>query len=175
MNTPTSPTTITRKGTFADLLAGHVQRKCHGYASLAYNAAWINRRTWSAIVTNPHRPVAKRTAIQFALALRLSRAEADELLRAAGYALSPSIIDDVIFASCIDEDHSTGLAAILPEGTVCVNRQYQRSLEKWHGQPESNRHLWIWNPGHSLYTMSVDKLEVRTGFEPVYAVLQTAT
>ena len=63
MNTPTSPTTITRKGTFADLLAGHVQRKCHGYASLAYNAAWINRRTWSAIVTNPHRPVAKRTCI----------------------------------------------------------------------------------------------------------------
>ena len=111
MNTPTSPTTITRKGTFADLLAGHVQRKCHGYASLAYNAAWINRRTWSAIVTNPHRPVAKRTAIQFALALRLSRAETDELLRAAGYALSraagyalsPSIIDDVIFASCIDD------------------------------------------------------------------------
>ena len=103
MNTPTSPTTITRKGTFADLLAGHVQRKCHGYASLAYNAAWINRRTWSAIVTNPHRPVAKRTAIQFALALRLSRAEADELLRAAGYALSPSIIDDVIFASCFDD------------------------------------------------------------------------
>ena len=103
MNTPTSPTTITRKGTFADLLTGHVQRKCHGYASLAYNAAWINRRTWSAIVTNPHRPVAKRTAIQFALALRLSRAETDELLRAAGYALSPSIIDDVIFASCIDD------------------------------------------------------------------------
>ncbi len=61
MNTPTSPTTIARKGTFADLLAGHVQRKCHGHVSLAYNAAWINRRTWSAIVTNPHRPVAKRT------------------------------------------------------------------------------------------------------------------
>ena len=44
-----------------------------------------------------------RTTFQYVLALRLSRAEADELLRAAGYALSPSIIDDVIFASCIDD------------------------------------------------------------------------
>ena len=53
------------------------------------------------------------------------------------------------------KDHSTGLAVILPVGTGRVHRRYQRSLVKWHGQPESNRHLWIWSPGHSLYTMSV--------------------
>jgi hypothetical protein len=47
--------------------------------------------------------VAKRTAIQFALALRLDRKDADALLRSAGFALSPAIPEDVIFAEAIDE------------------------------------------------------------------------
>lgn len=104
MNNPVSKISITvsRAGTFADLLVRHVRERCHGYASIAYTAAWINRRTWSAIITNPQRPVAKRTAIQFALSLQLSRSEADELLLAAGYAFSPALADDQIFAACID-------------------------------------------------------------------------
>ena len=46
---------------------------------------------------------AKRTAIQFALALRLDRKDADALLRSAGFALSPAIPEDLIFAEAIDE------------------------------------------------------------------------
>ena len=90
------------KNTFADILVRHVREKHCGNASAVYAAAWLDRRTWSAIVSDRHRPVAKRTAIQFAIALKLTRTEADELLLAAGYALSPAIMEDVAFAYCID-------------------------------------------------------------------------
>ena len=86
---PTFHNHTTRKGTFADLLVRHVRDRRNGNAPSVYSAAWIDRRTWSAIVSDPQRPVAKRTALQFALALRLTRAEADELLLSAGYALPP--------------------------------------------------------------------------------------
>lgn len=104
MNNPLPSIRISnpRIGSFADLLVRYVRERCHGYSSVAYNAAWINRRTWSAIVSHPQRAVAKRTAVQFAFALRLSRAEADELLLAAGYAFSPALADDQVFAACIE-------------------------------------------------------------------------
>ena len=79
-----------RKGTFADLLIRHVRDR-GGDAPSVYTAAWIDRRTYSSIVSHPFRPVSKRTAIQFALALHLKRPDADALLLSAGYALSPSI------------------------------------------------------------------------------------
>ena len=91
-----------RKNTFADILVRHVRERHDGNAPAVYTAAWLDRRTWSAIVSDPCRPVAKRTAIQFAIALRLTRIEADELLLAAGYALSPAIKEDTVFAYCID-------------------------------------------------------------------------
>ena len=89
-----------RKGTFADLLVRHV-REHGGYAPSIYAAAGIDRRTYSSIVSHPFRPVAKRTAIQFALALRLGRGDADRLLLAAGYALSPAIPEDVVVSAFI--------------------------------------------------------------------------
>ena len=98
---PTFHNHTTRKGTFADLLVRHVRDRRNGNAPSVYSAAWIDRRTWSAIVSDPQRPVAKRTALQFALALHLTRAEADELLLSAGYALSPVLAEDAVFAFCI--------------------------------------------------------------------------
>ena len=89
-------------GTFADLLVRHVRSR-GGDAPAVYTAARIDRRTYSSIVSHPFRPVAKRTAIQFALALRLDRPQADVLLQAAGYALSPSSPEDVVFAEAIRE------------------------------------------------------------------------
>ena len=79
---------FSRSGTFADLLVRHVRSR-GGYAPAVYSAARIDRRTYSSIVSHPFRPVAKRTAIQFALALRLERKDADAFLRSAGFALSP--------------------------------------------------------------------------------------
>ena len=92
---------FSRSGTFADLLARYV--RSHGGAPAVYTAARIDRRTYSSIISHPFRPVAKRTAIQFALALRLDRKEADALLLSAGFALSPAIPEDVIVAEAIDE------------------------------------------------------------------------
>ena len=91
-----------RKGTFADLLIRHVRDR-GGDAPSVYTAARIDRRTYSSIVSHPFRPVSKRTAIQFALALHLGRPDADALLLAAGYALSPSIPEDIAFAGLIEE------------------------------------------------------------------------
>ena len=93
---------FSRSGTFADLLVRHVRSR-GGDAPAVYTAARIDRRTYSSIVSHPFRPVARRTAIHFARALRLDRKEADALLRSAGFALSPAIPEDVIFAEAIDE------------------------------------------------------------------------
>ena len=93
---------FSRSGTFADLLTRHVRAQ-GGDAPSIYKAARIDRRTYSSIISHPFRPVAKRTAVQFAIALRLDRASADELLRSAGFALSPSIPEDMVFAEAIDE------------------------------------------------------------------------
>ena len=93
---------FSRSGTFADLLMRHVRER-GGDAPSVYKAARIDRRTYSSIISHPFRPVAKRTAVQFAIALRLDRDGADELLRSAGFALSPAIPADMVFAEAIDE------------------------------------------------------------------------
>lgn len=98
------PNKPTRVGTFADRLVRYVRERFRGDAPFVYTAAWIDRRTWSAIITDPQRPVAKRTALQLALALRLTRTETDELLLAAGFALSPVIAEDAVFAFCIQSE-----------------------------------------------------------------------
>ena len=95
------PINIPRSGTFADLLVRYIRERNGGDAPAVYSAARIDRRTYSAIVSNPFRAVSKRTAIQFALALRLGRGDADRLLLAAGYALSPAIPEDVVVSAFI--------------------------------------------------------------------------
>ena len=97
------PRLFSRSGTFADLLMRHVRAK-GGDAPAVYTAARIDRRTYSSIISHPFRQVSKRTAVQFALALRLDRKAADELLLAAGFALSPVIPEDVVCAESIAED-----------------------------------------------------------------------
>jgi len=99
--TPDNSTTISRDATFAGLLTRYIRERKGGNAPSVYSAARIDRRTYSSIISNPFRAVSKRTAIQFALALGLARKEADGLLLAAGYALSPAIPEDVVFASSI--------------------------------------------------------------------------
>ena len=93
---------FSRSGTFADLLMRHVRER-GGDAPSVYKAARIDRRTYSSIISHPFRPVAKRTAVQFAIALQLDRDGADELLRSAGFALSPSIPEDIVFAEALAE------------------------------------------------------------------------
>ena len=98
---PDNSLNTARSGTFADLLVRYIRERNGGDAPAVYSAARIDRRTYSAIVSNPFRTVSKRTAIQFALALRLGRGDADRLLLAAGYALSPAIPEDVVVSAFI--------------------------------------------------------------------------
>lgn len=74
---------FSRNGTFADLLVRYIRER-GGNAPAVYTAARIDRRTYSSIISNPFRLVPKRTVLQFAVALRLSREQADGLLRAVG-------------------------------------------------------------------------------------------
>ena len=71
-------------------------------APAIYKAAYLSRKTYSAIISDENHVVSKRTAIQLAFALRLSREEADLLLHAAGYHLSRSVVEDMIFDACLE-------------------------------------------------------------------------
>lgn len=86
---------------FAAMLVKYVNERFGGNAPKVYSAAKVNRKTYSAIVGNELRPVSKQTAIQLALALKLTRTEADVFLKAAGFAFSPAILEDVIVCACI--------------------------------------------------------------------------
>lgn len=86
---------------FAAMLVKYVNERFGGDAPKVYAAAKISRKTYSAIVGNELRPVSKQTAIQLALALHLGQFEADAFLKAAGYAFSPAMLEDIIVCACI--------------------------------------------------------------------------
>ena len=87
---------------FAAMLVKYVNERFGGDAPKVYSAAKVSRKTYSAIVGNELRPVSKTTAVQFALALNLTRAEADEFIKSAGYAFSAAILEDIIVCACIE-------------------------------------------------------------------------
>ena len=72
-----------------------------GDAPQVYRAACLSRKTYSSIVSNELRPVAKDTAVAFALAMRLSPNEADDLLKSAGFSFSQFYLEDIIVKTCI--------------------------------------------------------------------------
>jgi hypothetical protein len=87
---------------FAARLLAAVKEKYGGKAAFAYKRAGISRKVYSKVVSDARRPVSKRTAMQFAIGLQLSRLEADLFLKAAGYAFSDSIPEDAAFSYCIE-------------------------------------------------------------------------
>ena len=69
-----------------------------------YRRARIDRRLFSKIRSDEGYHPSQDTVISLALALRLSRGEADTLLETAGYALSKSRLSDLVVAFCIERE-----------------------------------------------------------------------
>ena len=67
-----------------------------------YKKAGINRKHFSKIRSNPNYQPKKETAFALCLSLQLNLAEAESLLRSAGYSFSNSHILDLIVQYCIE-------------------------------------------------------------------------
>ena len=99
---PRTPDMNAMSLSFAAQLLLFVRQKCNGVGTVAYKRAGVSRKTYSKIISDARRSVSKRTAMQFAIGLQLSRAEAEVLLKSAGYAFAETIPEDVAFRFCID-------------------------------------------------------------------------
>ncbi|GHT63787.1 hypothetical protein FACS1894110_02240 [Spirochaetia bacterium] len=67
-----------------------------------YKAADIDRKLYSRIMGERDYKPSKSTVISFGLALKLSDSEMDALLESAGYALSRSVIFDLVISFCVE-------------------------------------------------------------------------
>jgi len=101
-NKPRKPNLHAANLSFAARVIIWVRDRYANNAPAIYKAAYLSRKTYSAIISDENHVVSKRTAIQLAFALRLSREEADLLLHAAGYHLSRSVVEDMIFDACLE-------------------------------------------------------------------------
>jgi hypothetical protein len=71
-------------------------------AQQLYGAAMIDRKLYSKIMGNRLYHPTKNTAIQFGIALKLSRGEMDELLLSAGFVLANNSVSDLVIAFCVE-------------------------------------------------------------------------
>jgi hypothetical protein len=67
-----------------------------------YRAAHIDRKLYSRIMGERDYRPSKSTVISFGLALKLSDNEMGTLLESAGYALSRSVIFDLVISFCLE-------------------------------------------------------------------------
>ena len=95
------PLSREERGAFSRAVREGVARVFGGDAPAFYRAAGITRFQYSKIVSHPERcHPSKDTVLRMALALRLSPDEAAAFLVLAGYALSPCLPADRVWAAC---------------------------------------------------------------------------
>ena len=70
-------------------------------APRVYSDAGYDRKLFSKIQSDPEYHPRKYTVVRFALALKLNPEETEDLLNAAGFALSRSMLVDLVIAYCI--------------------------------------------------------------------------
>ena len=73
-------------------------------APMVYSDAGYDRKLFSKIQSDPDYHPRKYTVVRFALALKLNPEETEDLLNAAGFALSRSMIADLVIAYCIENN-----------------------------------------------------------------------
>ena len=73
-------------------------------APMVYSEAGYDRKLFSKIQSDPEYHPRKYTVVRFALALKLNEEETEDLLNAAGFALSRSMITDILIKYCITND-----------------------------------------------------------------------
>ena len=66
-----------------------------------YKKANVSKQTWYKIMNDKFYKPNKKTAISFAIALRLSLDETQNLLKSVGFVLSNSSLFDVIIMYCL--------------------------------------------------------------------------
>ena len=92
-----------QKPTFSQLLMAHIDARGEKDSEV-YKRALIDRRVFSKIRSESSYHPSRGTALSLALALKLRRSDADELLAAAGYALSRSDTCDLMIAFCFERE-----------------------------------------------------------------------
>lgn len=89
------------KPSFAAEIQRYVRERFDGNPVPVYRAAGMSRQQYSAMISNSSSwHPSKRTALSFALALKLRLSEAESLLSSAGYSFSTSIKEDIVFRHC---------------------------------------------------------------------------
>ncbi len=91
-----------RKLTFHQVLFGLIDEKGANDSDI-YKKAGIDRRHFSKIRSNRDYRPRKNTVVALALALRLNKKGAYELLRSAGYSLSDSDTFDLVIQFCLEK------------------------------------------------------------------------
>ena len=86
---------LLKNETFSEMLQKFIQGKDMSNADV-YNAAGIDRRHFSKIISEEGYRPEKETCIALALALKLTLPEAEKLLNSAGFAFSHSSVRDII-------------------------------------------------------------------------------
>ena len=69
-----------------------------------YKKANVSKQTWHKLMTDEHHKPNKKTAISFAVALKLNLEETQQLLASVGFVLSDSSLSDVIIKFCIENE-----------------------------------------------------------------------
>jgi hypothetical protein len=93
---------IKRQPAFNQTLFRFIDKKAVNDADV-YKRAGIDRRHFSKIRSNPEYKPGKNTVIALALALELTKKEAEKLLGSAGYSLSDSDTFDLVIQFCLEK------------------------------------------------------------------------